>query len=62
MKNKVERIQKIKEIISSTKIESQGQLLDILIENIFDNIKLPSDFKSKRIIHFWYKMSIGIKS
>ncbi|MBP3353415.1 MAG: ArgR family transcriptional regulator [Bacteroidales bacterium] len=51
MKNKVERIQKIKEIISSTKIESQGQLLDILIEEGYDltQATLSRDLKRMRI-------------
>lgn len=51
MKNKVERIQKIKEVISSTKIESQGQLLDILIEEGYDltQATLSRDLKRMRI-------------
>ena len=51
MKNKGERIQKIKEIISSTKIESQGQLLDILLEEGYDltQATLSRDLKRMRI-------------
>ena len=51
MKNKIERIQKIKEIISSTKIESQGQLLDILLEEGYDltQATLSRDLKRMRI-------------
>ena len=51
MKNKIERIQKIKEVISSMKIESQGQLLDILLEEGYDltQATLSRDLKRMRI-------------
>lgn len=51
MKNKVERIQKIKEIISSTKIESQSQLLDMLLGEGYDltQATLSRDLKRMRI-------------